>query len=245
MIFAEKTSLNFNRKIRPRNKIKFIIIHYTGMQSERESINRLCDPNSKVSCHYLINERGKIYRLVSEKNTSWHAGKSKWQKYKNLNSYSLGIELVNKGHRWGYKNFKTKQIKNLIKLCKHLKKKYNLKKTNILGHSDIAPLRKNDPGEKFPWRKLAKKQLGVWHDLKSETLQKMRKIKIDQKNRRVFFNNLRKIGYFVKPNLKIKELNKITKAFQRHFRTELTNGILDLECLKISMNLIKKYQKKA
>ena len=245
MIFAEKISPNFNRKKRPKNMIKFLIIHYTGMQSERESINRLCNPNSKVSCHYLINSSGKIYRLVSEKNTSWHAGKSKWQKYRNLNSYSLGIELVNKGHRWGYKNFKAIQIKNLIKLCKYLKKKYNLKKQNILGHSDIAPLRKNDPGEKFPWKKLAKRQLGVWHDLKSGALQKMRKIEINKKDRKVFFNNLRKIGYFVKPSLKIKELNKITKAFQRHFRAELTNGISDLECLKISINLSKKYQKKA
>jgi len=246
MNFIDKFSPNFNKRKRNNKSIKFIVIHYTGMQSERESIKKLCHPSSGVSCHYLINLSGKIFRLVNEKNISWHAGKSKWQKYKNLNSNSLGIELVNKGHRWGYNNFKKKQIRNLIKLCNYLKKKYKIKKQNILGHSDIAPLRKSDPGEKFPWCILAKKQLGIWHDLKLNVLQKMRKVKIDkQKHKRIFINNIRKIGYFVKPSIEKKQFRKIIKAFQRHFRSEMVNGILDLECLKISINLGKKASKKA
>ena len=241
MIFAEKISPNFNRKKRPRNMIKFLIIHYTGMQSERESINRLCDPNSKVSCHYLINSSGKIYRLVSEKNTSWHAGKSKWQKYRNLNSYSLGIELVNKGHRWGYKNFKAKQIKNLIKLCKYLKKKYNLKKQNILGHSDIAPLRKKDPGEKFPWQFLSKKGIGIWHNIDQTKLKKLRREKITVSERSKGIKLLKNIGYF-NNKLNDKKHSKLIKSFQRRFRQELVDGIMDLECLIIAEKLRKLYK---
>jgi N-acetylmuramoyl-L-alanine amidase len=143
-------SPNFNKKIRPINSVKLVIIHYTGMQSERESIKRLCNSSSKVSCHYLINQNGKIFQLVKETHAAWHAGKSCWGKYKNLNENSIGIELVNKGHKFGYTNFKTKQILALVKLCKKLIKKYKIKKKNIVGHSDIAPLRKIDPGEKFP-----------------------------------------------------------------------------------------------
>ena len=110
---------------------------------------RLKNPKFKVRCHYLINRKGQIFQLVRDKNIAWHAGKSKWQRFKNLNKNSLGIELVNKGHQFGYQSFSNVQIKNLIKLCKKLKKKYSIKKENFLGHSDIAPLRKIDPGENF------------------------------------------------------------------------------------------------
>ena len=111
---------NFSKK---KRSIKLVIIHYTGMQSERESIKRLCNPLSKVSAHYLINQNGKIFKLVEDKHVAWHAGKSRWRKYKNLNKDSIGIELVNKGHQYGYSSFKKKQILSLEKLCKTLKKK--------------------------------------------------------------------------------------------------------------------------
>ena len=116
-------SRNYTNKIRDKNRIKLIIIHYTGMQSEIESIKRLKDPKYKVSSHYLISRKGKIIQLVKEKDIAWHAGKSKWKKFKNLNNYSIGIELVNKGHQFGYQNFSQRQISSLIKLCKKLKKK--------------------------------------------------------------------------------------------------------------------------
>ena len=132
------------------------------MQSEIESIQRLKNPKYKVSCHYLISRNGRIIQMVKEKNIAWHAGKSKWKQFKNLNNYSIGIELVNKGHQFGYQNFSNQQISSLIKLCKNLKKKYLIKKENFLGHSDIAPLRKIDPGEKFPWKKLSKHDIGKW-----------------------------------------------------------------------------------
>ena len=140
---------NFTKKNRTAREIKFVIIHYTGMQSEIESIKRLKNLKSKVSCHYLINRKGNVIQMVKDKNIAWHAGKSKWKKFTNLNNRSIGIELVNKGHRFGYQNFTKMQIKKLIILCKKLKKKYRLRKEDFLGHSDIAPLRKIDPGENF------------------------------------------------------------------------------------------------
>ena len=123
-------SLNYSKKTRVKKAIKFVIIHYTGMQSEIDSIKRLKNPKTKVSCHYLVNRKGKAIQMVKDKNISWHAGKSKWKNFTNLNKYSLGIELVNKGHDFGYQNFSAKQIKSLIKLCVKLKKKYNIKKEN-------------------------------------------------------------------------------------------------------------------
>ena len=217
-----------------------IVLHYTGMQSERESINKLCNPLSKVSSHYLINRKGTIFRLVQDRHIAWHAGKSCWGKYKNLNKNSIGIELVNKGHQFGYTSFKKKQILSLVKLCKKLIKKYKINKKNIVGHSDIAPLRKIDPGEKFPWKQLAKRNIGIWHSCKSDSLRKFRRIKIFTKQDKVkFVQNLNNIGYCF--SIKKKSFSiKTVKAFQRRFRTELINGLLDRECLIIAQNLSKK-----
>jgi N-acetylmuramoyl-L-alanine amidase len=240
MKIKEIYSPNFNGKKRAKKLIKFIIIHYTGMQSERESIKKLCDVRSKVSSHYLINKKGKIYRLINDTDIAWHAGKSYWKKYKNLNKNSIGIELVNKGHKFGYENFSNKQILSLLKLCKVLISKYKIKRRNIIGHSDIAPLRKIDPGEKFPWEYLAKNRIGIWHNHKSNFLKKIRKINISKKvDFRNFFKNLSRIGYYSKYKKK-KFSFKLIKAFQRHFRKELINGKIDQECLIIAQNLAKK-----
>jgi len=225
---------------RQANLIKIILIHYTGMQSERESIKRLCNPNSKVSSHYLINRRGKIFRLIQDRHVAWHAGKSCWGRYKNLNENSIGIELVNKGHKFGYTSFKKKQISILINLSKKLIKKYKIKKKNIIGHSDIAPLRKIDPGEKFPWKYLAKNKVGIWHDYEPNLLRKFRRTKVlIQQDRKRFIKNLNKIGYCLSARNKPFFIKTI-KAFQRHYRKELINGILDRECFMIAQNLAKK-----
>ena len=233
-------SLNFNRKKRSNNLIKIIVIHYTGMQSERESIIRLRNPKSRVSSHFLISQNGKVYRLVQDNRIAWHAGKSCWGKYKNLNKNSIGIELVNKGHRFGYTNFRKKQLLSLIKICKSLIKKYKIKKKNIVGHSDIAPLRKIDPGEKFPWKQLAKKNIGIWHDCRPSLLRKFRRIKIFTRQDKVkFVKNLNNIGYCVSGKKRFFFV-KIVKAFQRRYRKELVNGLLDKECLIIAQNLSKK-----
>ena len=233
-------SPNFNSKKRSKNSIKIVVIHYTGMQSERESIIRLCNPKSKASSHFLINQNGKVYRLVQDNRIAWHAGKSCWGKYKNLNKNSIGIELVNKGHQFGYTNFKKKQLLSLIKICKSLVRKYKIKKRNIIGHSDIAPLRKIDPGEKFPWKQLSKKNIGIWHSSKSSLLRKFRRIKISSKKDKIkFVKNLKKIGYCFSINNK-SFFVKIVKAFQRHYRQEVINGLLDKECLIVAENLSKK-----
>ena len=163
------------------------------MQSEGESIKRLTDKKTKVSAHYLINKKGSLVKMVDDNKVAWHAGKSRWKNIKNLNNQSIGIELVNKGHKFGYDNFSQKQITKLILLCKFLTKKYKIKKTNILGHSDIAPLRKIDPGEKFPWHVLSKKKIGYWYslDIKNNKTYKFNRTNL----RNFFFSNLYKIGY--------------------------------------------------
>ena len=232
-------SPNFDKKKRSNNSIKTIIIHYTGMQSERVSIDRLLSPKFKVSSHFLINEKGKIYRLVKDQHIAWHAGKSNWGSYKNLNKNSIGIELVNKGHHFGYTNFKKKQLSSLIKICRFLIKKYKIKKYNITGHSDIAPLRKIDPGEKFPWKQMAKNKIGIWHSYNPDFLYKNRNIKILEKKQKIsFYKNLKKIGYYFSKKKKI-SLFKTLMAFQRHFRQELINGKLDKECLIIAQDIAK------
>ena len=233
-------SPNYDKKKRAPNSVKMIVFHYTGMQSERESLQKLCNSNSQVSCHYLINRNGKVFRLVQDNYIAWHAGKSCWGKYTNLNKNSIGIELVNKGHQFGYTSFKKKQISSLIKLSRKLIKKYKIKKKNIVGHSDIAPLRKIDPGEKFPWKYLVKNKVGIWHSYKSNFLKRQRKLKVlTKQDKKKFIKNLNKIGYCF-PIKKKSFFIKTVKAFQRHFRKELINGILDHECLMIAQNLTKK-----
>ncbi len=151
----QKKSPNFDK--RPKGtKINSIIIHYTGMKTFEEAYKRLCNKNSKVSSHYLIGRNGKIINLVEEKNRAWHAGISNWKGVKNLNNNSIGIELENPGHEFGYIPFSKKQMSSLIFLCKELKKKYDIKADWVLGHSDISPNRKIDPGDKFDWDTIKK-----------------------------------------------------------------------------------------
>ncbi len=131
--------------------VKFIIIHYTGMSTFPAAFKRLISLNSDVSCHYLISRKGIIFNLLSPNLKAWHAGKSKWKSYTNLNDYSIGVELENKGHDHGYQNFTYKQYKSLKVLISSLSFNFRINKNNILGHSEIAPDRKIDPGEKFNW----------------------------------------------------------------------------------------------
>jgi len=239
-------SPNFNPKKRPSKQIKFIIFHYTGMKSESDALKRLTDIQSEVSCHYFIKNNGEIINMVPDLYVAWHAGKSSWKNYKSLNQNSIGIEITNPGHEHGYKKFKQKQISSLLKLTKSLIKKYNILSENILGHSDIAPQRKKDPGEKFPWEYLSKKNIGVWHTLKDkQKLIKNRKLKINKEAETFFYKNLFKIGYSKKKPLniiRVKYLRELAKAFQRRFRQELVNGKIDQECLLISKNLVGEFK---
>jgi len=214
------------------------------MKNESEAINKLTNVQSEVSCHYLIKKSGEIITMVPESYNAWHAGKSSWGSYKSLNKNSIGIEITNSGHEFNYRKFTKKQISSLLKLSKFLIKKYRINLKNILGHSDIAPERKKDPGEKFPWQYLSQNKVGLWHAIKKQDLIKNRKIKTTKVDKDLFINNLSKIGYQKKTprNLgKIKYLDYIIKAFQRRYRQDLIDGKIDQECLIISKNLIKKF----
>ena len=229
-------SPNYTKKIRSKRDIKFVILHYTGMQSEIVSYKRLKDQKKKVSCHYFINREGLITQMVRDKHIAWHAGKSKWKNFSNLNKNSIGIELVNKGHRFGYQNFTIKQINSLINLCKILKRKFSIKKENFLGHSDVAPLRKIDPGEKFPWKKLSSYNFGNWYKERKKSFEiNTRKIDI------LFFKNLHKLGYryFSIHKRKIRD-KKVIKIFQQHYLPHNVNGIIDQKTFKISHFLTRK-----
>ena len=234
-------SLNFDPKKRKKTKIKFIVFHYTGMKKELDAIKKLTHYKSKVSSHYFIKKNGEILTLLPDLYVAWHAGVSCWQNYKSLNKYSIGIEISNPGHNYKYLKFTNNQIRSVVKLSKYLIKKYKIKSNFILGHSDIAPSRKKDPGEKFPWKYLSKRKIGYWHDLDQKKLKSLRNQKLSNLEKMYFLKNLYRIGYEkYRNNKNIKNLNKITLAFQRRFRQSLIDGIVDKECLKISENLIKK-----
>ncbi|WP_440915896.1 N-acetylmuramoyl-L-alanine amidase [Candidatus Pelagibacter sp.] len=237
---ARSYSPNFNLPKRAKNKIKFIIIHYTGMKKESAAIQRLQDPKSKVSSHYLIKKNGEITNLVPDLYQAWHAGVSSWKHLKSLNKNSIGIEITNPGHKHGYKRFSKKQISSLQKLLNILVIKYRIKKEYILGHSDISPGRKKDPGEKFPWKVLEKNKLSLWHNLNQKKIKKFRKIKLITKiDENLFLKNLYKIGYNDIERFKSHKNTKyLTLAFQRRFRQSLVNGMIDKECLLISKNLL-------
>ena len=236
-------SPNFDLKKRNSKAIKFIIFHYTGMKSEKNAINRLTSLKSKVSCHYFVKRDGEILTLVPNSYIAWHAGVSSWKNYTHLNKNSIGIEISNSGHDNKYEKFNKKQIKSVLKLSKYLIKKYKIKSKFILGHSDISPDRKKDPGENFPWQYLSKKKIGYWHNLNINKLFKAREQKVSTLEKNIFINNLCKIGYAKKLNKKYKDYFKIlTIAFQRRFRQILINGKIDRECLIISRNILKKFK---
>ena len=233
-------SPNFSLPKRKKKNIKFVILHYTGMKKESQVSKRFWDEKSKVSTHYFIKKNGQVVNFVPELYEAWHAGKSKWKKEKSLNKYSIGIEIQNPGHNYKYVNFTMKQIITIKKLLKKIIKKYKIELRNILGHSDIAPERKKDPGEKFPWKKLSTANLAIWHNISELDCEKLRLKKLNKKQEKSFLNNLYYLGYNrikkTHPNFNKKIL---FTAFQRRFRQKLVNGKSDHECLEISKSLLK------
>ncbi len=222
-------SLNYNK--RKSNKIEFIIIHYTAINNFLEAISHLCDKSKKVSSHYLITQNGDIYCLVDEKYRAWHAGVSIWKNYKDINSLSVGIEL-DFSFNGKNKRYSVKMINSLKKLIKYLLKKYDIKKENVLGHSDISPYRKIDPGKKFPWNKLSLVNLAFLP--KKITNEKNRLVEnyfdrnnIKTKKNKVLFM-LNFIGYETKTSLSSDHLfKKLIKNYQRHFYQRKITGKLD------------------
>ena len=230
-------SINFDKIARPQKEITYLVYHYTGMISEKKAIDRLTSKKSKVSCHYFIKKNGTVINMVPDKYIAWHAGISCWKKHKNLNNKSIGIEIHNSGHFNKCEKFSKKQVKSLLFLTKILKKKYNIKSNNFLGHSDIAPNRKKDPGEKFPWEYLAKNKIGLWYNLPKKAL-KIKEINITKKDVKIFYFYLKKIGYCLKKK-QSKYSKAVIKAFQRRYRSKKIDGKIDKECFVIAKNLIK------
>ena len=214
-------SPNFDERTAP---VSIIVLHYTGMQDAASAIQRLCDPEAKVSSHYLVTEDGQVLRLVDEANRAWHAGRSHWRGITDVNSASVGIEIVNPGHEFGYRPFPEQQIEALIPLLHDIKERHGVTRGNVVGHSDIAPARKQDPGELFPWGRLAKLRLALPRPTKS--------LMDPGWSDAGFLLALERFGYEVTDEL------AATVAFQRRFRPELIDGTIDAECRAILLALL-------
>jgi N-acetylmuramoyl-L-alanine amidase len=190
--------------------IDMLVLHYTGMKTAEEALTRLCDPAAKVSAHYTIDEDGTVYALVPEARRAWHAGVASWAGASDINARSIGIELVNPGHEFGYRDFAEGQIASLITLCHSILMRHPIPSARVLGHSDVAPARKEDPGELFPWQRLAKSGIGLWPGAVAGDLGA---------------DALTRYGY--DPNA---PQDKTITAFQRHFRPKKLDGRWDSEC---------------
>jgi N-acetylmuramoyl-L-alanine amidase len=214
-------SPNFDER---ESGISILVLHYTGMVDAASAIARLSDPEAKVSCHYLVAEDGQIVRMVAEDKRAWHAGKSHWRGVDNLNSSSIGIEIVNPGHELGYRPFPEAQIEALLPLVSSIVSRYGITRGNVVGHSDIAPARKQDPGELFPWHRLAKLRLALPRPTKN--------LMDPHWSDAGFLLALERFGYDVTDSL------AATVAFQRRFRPELIDGTIDGECRAILLALL-------
>ena len=159
-MMIELPSPNFDS--REGQEIDMLVLHYTGMKTAQEALDRLCDPAAKVSAHYVVDEDGTVYRLVAEENRAWHAGVSSWRGASNVNQRSIGIEIVNPGHEFGYRAFPKAQMETVAALCKGILSRHAIAARNVVAHSDIAPVRKEDPGELFDWKGLAELGIGLW-----------------------------------------------------------------------------------
>jgi N-acetylmuramoyl-L-alanine amidase len=214
-------SPNFDERDLP---VSIIVLHYTGMQDAMSAINRLRDPESKVSCHYLVAEDGQILRMVAEDKRAWHAGRSWWRGMQSLNSASIGIEIVNPGHEFGYRPFPDEQVASVIRLVSDIKDRYHITRGNVVGHSDIAPARKQDPGELFPWGTLARLRLALPRPT--------RNLMDPNWTDGGFMLALERFGY------EVADQRAAVVAFQRRFRPELIDGVIDAECRMILLALL-------
>jgi len=214
-------SPNFDERDQP---ISIVVLHYTGMKDAAAAVERLCDPDARVSCHYLIDEDGRVLRMVPEEKRAWHSGRSYWRGIHGVNGASIGIEIVNPGHEFGYRPFTREQMESLLPLLSGIVRRHQIPPVNVVGHSDVAPARKQDPGELFDWALLAKHRLAVprpttclvdpnWTDSG-------------------FLLALERYGYDVQDGL------AATVAFQRRFRPELIDGTVDGECRAILLQLL-------
>lgn len=209
-----------NHDPRAEGPIDILVLHYTGMKTAEEALERLCDPGAKVSAHYTIDRDGTVYRHVPEDRRARHAGVSYWAGVRDVNSRSIGIEIVNPGHEFGYVPFAEPQIESVIALSQDILARHPIPASRVVGHSDVAPNRKQDPGELFPWNRLAGSGVGPWpRDVAAESL-----LIFDD-----FASDLRRYGYGVPPDVDW-PIKDVIAAFQRRFRPSCIDGIPDAEC---------------
>ena len=222
LVTREMPSPNWDERALP---VTMVVLHYTEMESVAASLARLTDPEAKVSAHYLIGEDGEVVRLVPEGKRAWHAGASYWRGHKDVNSASVGIELQHPGHALGYRPFADAQIDALLPLLQRIVKTHDIPRTNVVGHSDVAPARKIDPGELFPWQRLAAHRL---------CLPRPAKLSLGDPfdNDGAFYLALERFGY------DITDGHKAVEAFQRRWRPEQIDGEIDGEVRAILFQLL-------
>ena len=220
-----------------------VIVHYTGMRSAKKALKWLCSAKSQVSCHYYAFDDGRIVQCVGEDKRAWHAGLSCWRGEYDINSHSIGIEIANPGHEFGYVDFPIAQMNAVVNLIKNIVDRNQICVHNILAHSDIAPLRKQDPGERFDWQMLHKAGLGKW--VEPAPIVDGPLLTFGGKGKQIekYQTSLKKLGYEITINSKFDDLTyACTKAFQRHFRPEKVDGIGDASTLDTleRLNLVSK-----
>lgn len=213
-----------------------LVLHYTGMEDAAAAVRRLCEPGSEVSCHYLVFEDGRVVQLVPESARAWHAGVSSWQGASDINSRSIGIEIANPGHDNGYPDFPRPQIEAVIALCRDIVARRGIRADRVLAHSDIAPARKKDPGEKFPWGQLHRAGVGHW--VRPARIVNEQSWRFGENGEKIHAlqNLFREYGYGLSPSGEFDQATEdVVTAFQRHFRPALVDGVLDAST-RITLN---------
>lgn len=243
MTIIVRPSPNFDARP-PDVAVDLLLLHYTGMKTGEEALARLCDPAAKVSAHYLIEEDGRVFHMVDESHRAWHAGVAHWAGATNINARSIGIEIVNPGHEWGPRPYTAPQMTALMSLARDICARHAIPVHRVVGHSDVAPARKQDPGEWFPWDALARVGLGLWpdDDFAFDAAQTP-SLALGDRGALVFDlqSALGAIGYGVEGNgLYDPSLAIIVAAFQRHFRPTRIDGLADSETLALVFHLAKK-----
>ena len=218
-----------NHDPRAEGPIDILVMHYTGMRTAEAALARLCDPEAKVSSHYTIDRDGTVYRHVAEERRARHAGVSYWAGVRDVNSRSIGIEIVNPGHEFGYIPFAEPQIAALVDLSRGILARHPIAPSRVVGHSDVAPNRKQDPGELFPWKQLAESGIGVWPRTTPGGDGAL--------DEQAFASDLARFGYGVPPEVDW-PLTDVVAAFQRRFRPSCINGIPDAECQALLRGLL-------
>ncbi|MGD8325665.1 MAG: N-acetylmuramoyl-L-alanine amidase [Sphingomonadales bacterium] len=218
-MIIDHPSPNHDERVSP---IDMLLLHHTGMPTGEEALERLCDADAKVSAHYFIEEDGRIFQLVDEARRAWHAGVSCWRGERDVNSRSIGVELVNPGHEWGLRTFPKVQMESLKSLSLDILSRHAIPARHVLGHSDVAPGRKKDPGELFDWEWLASQGVGLWHHKPQTYLPES-----------LIHQSLADFGY------NMEDASQVIEAFQRHFRPAKMDGVMDEECCAILSSLME------